>query len=62
MKLRELRRVPLIPDARLPFERMRGVRSGESLDSKIFLVGECQKAVDGARKKVSADRSNALTS
>ena len=39
----ELRRVPLIPDARALFERMRSERHGESLDAKVFRVGECQK-------------------
>ena len=35
---------------------MRGERSGESLDAKVFRVGECQKALDRACKKVGADR------
>jgi integrase len=52
----ELRRVPLIPDARALLERMRGDRSGESLDAKVFRVGECQKALDRACKKVGIDR------
>ena len=52
----ELRRVPLIPDARALFERMRGERSGELLDAKVFRVGECQKALDRACKKVGTDR------
>ena len=52
----ELRRVPLIPDARALFERMRGDRSGESLDAKVFCVRECQKALDRACKKVGVDR------
>jgi integrase len=52
----ELRRVPLIPDARTLFERMRRERSAESLDAKVFRVGECQKALDRACKKVGADR------
>jgi integrase len=51
-----VRRVPLIPDARRLFQRMRSERSGESLDAKVFRVGECQKALDRACKKVSADR------
>src|SRR5206468_6333827 len=41
-----VRRVPLIPDACALFERMRGERSGESLDTKVFRVNECQKALD----------------
>jgi integrase len=52
----ELRRVPLIPDARALFERMLGERPGEPLDAKVFRVGECQKALDRACRKVGADR------
>src|SRR5439155_11798975 len=52
----ELRRVPLIPDARGLFERMRSERSGELLDTKVFRVNECQKALDRACKKVGTDR------
>ena len=52
----ELRRVPLIPDARALFERMRGERSGESLDANVFRVGECQKALDRACKRVGTER------
>src|SRR5439155_10266498 len=33
-----VRRVPLIPDARALFQRMRGERSGESSDAKVFRV------------------------
>jgi len=52
----ELRRVPLIPEARGLFERMRGERPGESQDTKVFRVSECQKALDRACNKVGADR------
>jgi integrase len=52
----ELRRVPLIPDSRALFERMRSDRPSESLDAKAFRVSECQKALDRACKKVGADR------
>jgi integrase len=52
----ELRRVPLIPDGRALFERMRSERPGAPLDTKVFRVGECQKALDRACKKVGADR------
>jgi len=45
-----VRRVPLIPDARALFERMRADRPGERLDAKVFHVGECQKALDRACK------------
>src|SRR5262249_38672882 len=52
----EVRRVPMIPDALALFERMRSERPGESLDAKVFRVGECQKALERACKKVGADR------
>jgi integrase len=52
----ELRRVPLIPDARRLFERMRSERAGEPLETQVFRVGECQKALDRACKKVGIDR------
>ena len=52
----ELRRVPLIPDARALFQRMWGERPGEPLDAKVFRVAECQKSLDRAAKKVGADR------
>ena len=51
-----VRRVPLIPDGHALFERMRNERTGEPLDAKVFRVGECQKALDRACKKVGADR------
>jgi integrase len=52
----KLRRVPLIPDARTLFQRMRRDRPSESLDAKVFRVSECQKALDRACKKVGIDR------
>ena len=52
----ELRRVPLIPEVRALFERMRMERADESLDTKVFRVGECQKSLDRACKKVGTDR------
>src|ERR1700746_3886624 len=52
----ELRRVPLIPDARALFQRMRSERPAESLDAKVFRVGECQKSLDRAAKKVGVAR------
>jgi integrase len=52
----ELRRVPLIPDARALFERMRGEQEDEPLDAKVFRVTECQKALDRACKKIGAER------
>ena len=35
---------------------MRSERVGEPLDAKVFRVGECQKALDRACKKVDVDR------
>jgi integrase len=52
----ELRRVPLIPDARALFQRIRSERVGEPLNAKVFAVRECQKALDRACKKVGTDR------
>ena len=52
----ELRRVPLIPDAITLFSQMRGERSFEPLDAKVFRVGECQKALDRACAKVETPR------
>jgi integrase len=52
----ELRRVPLIPDARALFHRIRDEREGEPLEAKVFRVGECQKALDRACKSVGANR------
>jgi integrase len=50
------RRVPMIPDARALFERLRAERSHEPSDGKVFQVRECQKALDRAAKKVGAHR------
>jgi len=52
----EVRRVPMIPDARALFDRMRTERMKEPLSTKVFRVGECQKALDRACKKVGAER------
>jgi integrase len=52
----ELRRVPLIPDARMLFQSMRSERADLLLDEKVFRVGECQKALDRACKKAGIDR------
>jgi len=52
----ELRRVPLIRDARALFQRMRSERESERLDAKVFRVRECQKSLDRACKKLGADR------
>jgi integrase len=52
----ELRRVPLIPDARMLFQSMRSEGGDLPLDAKVFRVAECQKALDRACKKVGTDR------
>lgn len=52
----EVRRVPMIPDARVLFKRMRSERAEEPLDAKVFLVRECQKSLDRACKKVATAR------
>jgi integrase len=48
--------VPLIPDARALFERMRSERADEPLDEKVFAVRESQKALDRSCKKIGIDR------
>jgi integrase len=52
----ELRRIPMIPDARGLFDRMRSERAEETLDAKVFAVRECQKSLDRACKKVKTER------
>src|SRR5207247_2111646 len=44
----ELRRVPLIPDARALFQRMLNERTDEPPNAKVFLVRESQKSLDRA--------------
>ncbi len=60
-----VRRVPMIPDARALFERMRSERGEESPNEKVFRVNEAQKAIDSAARKARysphhAPRSAAL--
>ncbi len=52
----EIRRVPLIPDARALFERIRSDRPSKPLEAKVFRVRECQKSLDRAAKKVGMVR------
>ena len=52
----EVRRVPMIPEARGLLERMWRERTDEPLNAKVFRVRECQKALDRACKKVGAER------
>src|SRR6266849_1121354 len=51
-----VRRVPMIPDARALFERMRGERAAEPLTQKIFRVREAQRAIDRAARKLGMAR------
>ncbi len=52
----EVRRVPLIAEARALFNRMRDSRSDEPKDAKVFLVRECQKSMDRAAARVGMAR------
>jgi integrase len=52
----EVRRVPLIPDARELFQRMRSERPDEALDGKVFRVRRSPKALTHACKKVGTPR------
>ncbi len=52
----EIRRVPMIPQARELFKRMRADRSDEPANAKVFLVNECQKSMDRAAKKIGMAR------
>jgi len=51
-----VRGVPLIPDARALFERMRRKRAGAPLNEKVFRVREAQGAINQAAKKVGIAR------
>lgn len=51
-----VRRVPMIPDARALFERMRGERAIEPLTQKVFRVREAQRAIDRAARKLGMTR------
>lgn len=52
----EIRAVPMIPNARALFERMRSEREDEDESSAVFKVRECQKAMNRAAKKVGMKR------
>ena len=52
----EIRRVPMIPNARALFERMQSGRKDEAKDSAVFKVRECQKAMDRAAETVGMAR------
>lgn len=51
-----VRRVPMIPEARALFQRMRDDRVKESLNEKVFRVREAQRAMDSAARKVGIAR------
>jgi integrase len=51
-----VRRVPMIPDARTLFARMRDKRPGEPLSEKVFRVREAQRAINSAACKVGMER------
>jgi integrase len=55
-KNREIRRFRLLPDARALFERMRADFPDDGSQDRVFCVGECQKAIDRAAKKVGMKR------
>lgn len=52
----EIRRVPMIPQARALFGKMRASRTTEPATAKVFLVHECQKSMDRAAKKIGMAR------
>jgi integrase len=52
----EVRRVPMIPEARELYFRMRSERGHEPAAAKVFRVRESQKAIDAACKKLGIDR------
>jgi integrase len=52
----EVRRVPMIADARLLFERMRSERPKEFLTEKVFRVRVCQKSLDRSARKIGMTR------
>jgi integrase len=52
----EIRRIPMIPEARALFYRMRSVRGHEKPTGKVFRVRESQKAIDRACKKLRIER------
>jgi integrase len=52
----EIRRVPMIPQARELFLRMRADRADEPVSAKVFLVHESQKSIDRAAEKIGMSR------
>ncbi|HEX3817042.1 MAG TPA: site-specific integrase, partial [Chthoniobacterales bacterium] len=52
----ETRRVPMIPEARALFTKMRSLRGHEPGTAKVFRVRESQKSIDAACKKLDLAR------
>ncbi len=52
----EIRRVPMVSDARRLLTRMRQERPAETADSHVVRVRECQKSLDRACRKVGCAR------
>jgi integrase len=52
----EFREIPMIPEMRQLLERMRAARAGESAETGVMRVHECQKAMDSAAKRVGMKR------
>lgn len=52
----EIRRVPMIAEARALFTRMLASRPNEPKDAKVFLVRECQKSMNRAAQLVEMVR------
>ena len=51
-----VRRVPMIPDARVLFEGMRRERADEPLNAKVFRVNEAQNTINSAARKLRLPR------
>jgi len=52
----EIRRVPMIPQARELFAKMRETRAAEAPSTKVFRVNECQHSMDTAGEKIGMAR------
>ncbi len=55
-KNREERMIPMIPDAKALFRRMRADRPDEAAETLVFRVNEAQKAMDRAARLVGMER------
>ena len=52
----EIRRIPMIPNARALFESMRSKRRDEDIGMAVFQVGKCQESMDSAMVKLGISR------